>query len=113
MNKRLEGCQRLRRGEGAVTGAMDENLAQQAGVAAWVNHSRICLLVLVDHQSIASGVHGKYRNIQLAVEGDELVQVIFSLCIRRNARSCIQGLQVLSQIQTSLLVEGSDFISIG
>src|SRR5690349_15902044 len=105
MNERLEGGQRLRGGEGAVPGAMDEYLAQQTVVPRRANDACICLLILVDYESVTGRVHAKYGEIQVAVEGDVLAQVLHSSCISWDARSCRQGTQVLVQTQASLFVE--------
>ena len=113
MDKRLEGSQRLRGGEGAVTGAVHESLTQQFGVPFRANNTRIRLLVLVNHKPIASGVHCEYRNIQFSVEADVPVQILHSSRISRNARGCIEGVQILIQIQSSLLVESHDFTAVG
>src|SRR5712692_8691203 len=113
INERLEGSQRLRRGKGAVVGAMDKHLAQQAVVSCRTNHAGIGLLVLVDYQPIAGGMHGQYGNVQVAVEGDVLAQVRLGTRIGADTRRCIQLVQVLVQAQPGLLVEGRNFSAIG
>lgn len=113
MNERLEGSQRLCRGKGAVAGAMDKYLAQQAVVSCKANHAGISLLIFVDYQPIAGGMHGQYGNVQVAVEGDLLVQVRLGTRIGADRRRCIQRVQVLVHAQPGLLVEGSNFSAIG
>ncbi len=78
-----------------MTGAMNEYLVQQTGVSSRANDTRICLLVLVGHESVAGRVHGKYWKIQAAVEGDVIVQICHSSWIRCDARSYCQGAQIL------------------
>src|SRR5437588_2902612 len=98
MNKRLEGCQRLRRSEGAMAGAMDKHLPQQTGVPCRANNARICLLVLVDYKPVASGMHGKYRHIQVAVEDNVVAEVVYRLWISVDAWSGCKGVQVIIQL---------------
>src|SRR2546421_5678198 len=76
MDKCLEGSQRLRGSEGAVTGAVHESLTQQFGVPFRTNNARIRLLVLVNHKPITGGVHCEYWNVQFSVEGDVPVQIL-------------------------------------
>src|SRR5260370_37356594 len=105
MNKRLEGCERLRRSEGAMAGAMDEHLLQQTGVPCRANPARICLLVLADYKPVASGMHGEDRHIQVAVEDNVLAEVVYRLWISVDAWSGCTVVQVMILLYTSLLVE--------
>src|SRR5947208_7473730 len=52
VDNRLEGSQRLRWGEGAVTGAVHERLTQQFGVPFRANNTRIRLLVRSEERRV-------------------------------------------------------------
>src|SRR5206468_9823221 len=84
MNERLEGCQGLCGCEGAVTGAMDEDLAQQRVVSRRAHHLGIRLLILVDDETIAGRVHGQHRHLYRAVEDDVVAQVLHSSWVSYN-----------------------------
>jgi len=90
-----------------MAGAMDKHLPQQTGVPCRANHARICLLVLVDYKPVASGMHGKYRHIQVAVEDNVVAEVVYRLWISVDAWSGCKRLQVIIQLETSLFVEAA------
>ncbi len=97
VDERIEGGDGLCRGEGAVARAIHENLAQQVSVTSRIDDTLVRLLVLVDYQTVASGVHGENREMQVSIEGDELTQVVHSAGISRDTRRAIERVEVLVQ----------------
>jgi hypothetical protein len=80
----------FRGSEGAVAGAIDESLAQQAAVIVHAVHDILVRCFIFDHdQAVALGVQSEDGNVYLAVENNILLQVIDRLWIRLDAGSVI------------------------
>ena len=111
--QRLDRGDRLGRGEGAVPGAVHEDLAEQVGAEGPVDGAAVRLLVLRHDQPVARGVHGQHRDRDAAVEGDVLDQVGLGVRVGLDPLRAVQRQQVLGQAQPGRLVERDDLLEVG
>ena len=107
-DERLRRRERLRWREGAVPRAAHENLAQHVGVAILARDLGIGLLILIDDQAVASGMHRQDGQIEIAAETDIAVEILHRARFGRDTRRAVKRIEVSLQVQPRMGIERLD-----
>src|ERR1700687_3589114 len=91
---------RLRLRESAVPGAIDVHLPQQVLLSRGPHRVAVGRFFLRHHQSVTDRMHRENRDVQVAVEADESIEIRDRLWIRSDARSGIQRAKIRRKVET-------------